>query len=245
MKLRGILTIAIFSLACAPAFATTITDDFESYPLGSLNGLTGPGGISWSKTALGGSADAYAALPGYDGLKAGRWDVKDTGLISEGDDMLGSFAQVGPTVTITAWTYSFLSVDPLFTGKRSGVFAAYDSLASGTGVGLVWRADGFLGDTLGNVSSVPYVNSAWKQIRLNLDYVTNAYSLYYDNQFISAGVFGGSAAGAGELNINLESKLLTANPNPDDALTIDAINITPEPASLLLLVLAGLGARRR
>jgi len=237
VKLNWKIAVVLAAVAVAPALAATITEDFESIPLGSLHGQTGSGGISWAKTSLGGTADAFSALPGYNSVRSGRWDVKDIGTVSEGDDMVGNFAAVGPHVTVTAWTYSFLSVDPLYTGKRNAEFSVLDSILGGVGVGLVWRADGFLGDTLGNVSSVPFVNQAWKQVELQVNYDSNTYSLKYDGQLISAGVFAGSAPSASVLNILLETKALSETPNPNDSFLVDNITI-PEPASLALLALA-------
>ncbi len=247
MKFNWKVVIAVAALAAAPTLAATISEDFESYPLGSLDGQTGPGGISWSKTSLGGTADAYAALPGYNSEKSGRWDVKDIGTVSEGDDMLGAFAGIGPQVTLTAWTYSFLSVDPLFTGKRYAEVSLLDNALSGVGIGLVWRADGFLGDTNGNVSALSFVNQQWKQIQIDIDYVARTYATYYDGNLVSAGALVGvsSTNAAALLNILLETKSLATVPNPNDSFLVDDILITPEPASLALLALAGLLIRRR
>lgn len=245
MKITVTSLFAVLAIAAAPVLAGPVSEDFESFALGSLDGQTGAGGISWSKTVAGGSADAFAALPGYNSVKSGRWDVKDTGGISEGDDMLGVFAAIGPKVTVSAWTYSFLSVDPLYTGKRDARFGAWDSILGGVGIALVWNANGFLGDSLGNVSAVPFVNQAWKLVELQLDYSNNSYSLKYDGNLVSAGNFPGAAAGATTLNILLESKDLGANPNPNDSFLVDDISVTPEPASLALLALAGLIIRRR
>lgn len=245
MKFNWKVVIAVAALAAAPTLAATISDDFESYPLGSLDGQAGPGGISWSKTSLGGSADAYAALPGYNSPKSGRWDVKDIGTVSEGDDMLGAFAAIGPQVTLTAWTYSFLSVDPLFTGKRNAEFSLLDGILSGVGIGLVWRADGKLGDTNGNVSAINFVNQQWKQIQIDIDYAAGTYATYYDGNLVSAGALAGVGNAAAVLNIFLETKNLSDVPNPNDSFLVDDIMITPEPASLALLALAGLLIRRR
>ncbi|MBK9127323.1 MAG: hypothetical protein IPM13_05940 [Phycisphaerales bacterium] len=245
MKFNWKVVIAVAALAAAPTLAATISDDFESYALGSLDGQAGPGGISWSKTSLGGSADAYAALPGYNSPKSGRWDVKDIGTVSEGDDMLGAFAAIGPQVTLTAWTYSFLSVDPLFTGKRNAEFSLLDGILSGVGIGLVWRADGKLGDTNGNVSAINFVNQQWKQIQIDIDYAAGTYATYYDGNLVSAGALAGVGNAAAVLNIFLETKNLSDVPNPNDSFLVDDIMITPEPASLALLALAGLLIRRR
>ncbi len=240
----ALTTLVLAAFVVAPVTAATVYEDFESIPLGSLHAQAGAGGISWAKTSVAGTADAFDALPGYNSQRSGRWDVKDIGTVSEGDDMLGSFAQIGPQVTVTAWTYSFLSVDPLYTGKRYAEIALLDSYLGGVGVGLVWRADGKLGDSQGNVSAINFVNQAWKQIQLDLDYSANSYSLYYDGQLISSGNFAGAAAGASVLNILLETKSLMDNPNPNDSFLVDNIEITPEPASLALLAL-GMLIRRR
>jgi hypothetical protein len=246
--MTGALRIAAALSLCIaiPAVAATIHDeDFESIPIGSLDGQTGSGGISWAKTALGGSADAFAALPGHTGEQSGRWDVKDTGSISEGDDMVGAFAAVGPQIVVTAWTYSFLSVDPLYSGKRAGTFQVFDDMFNAVGVGLVWRADGLLGSTLGDVSNISFVNQVWKQIRIELDYATEAWALYYDSQLVASGnSLPGSAAGASVLNIVLETKNLSDNPNPNDSFLVDDIEITPEPASAAVLGLLALLRRR-
>lgn len=242
MRLAAALSLFVAIQATA---ATIHDEDFESIPVGSLDGQTGSGGISWAKTAAGGSADAYAALPGYTGEQSGRWDVKDTGSISEGDDMVGVFAPVGSQIVVSAWTYSFLSVDPLFTGKRSGTFQVLDDMFNAVGIGLVWRADGFMGSTLGDVSNISFVNQEWKQVKIELDYATEAWALYYDNQLVASGNdLPGSGTAASVINVLLQTRELADNPNPNDSFLVDDIAITPEPASIAVLALLALVRRR-
>ncbi len=246
MKTAWPIAAAFLVIAAVPAFAFPVyTEDFEIIPLGSLDGQTGSGGVSWATTTVAGSAEAFAALPGHTGEKSGRWDVRDVGMVSEGDDMVATFTPVGPQIVVTAWTYSFLSYDPLYTGTRFASFDVIDGLLTGVGVGLVWRADGLLGSTYGDVSNISFVNQQWKQVKIEVNYATEAWALYYDNMLIASGAsLLGNGVAASNLNIYLETKDLDANPNPNDSFLVDDIIVTPEPAGFLLLTAAALLRRR-
>jgi hypothetical protein len=239
-------------LVCAAlAFGSTLAlasswEDFESYPLGSLHGQTGPGGVSWSKTSPFGVEDAYTAVPGHVSAKSGRWDVQDLSGLSVGDDMTASFAPLGPEIVVSAWTYSFLGVDPLFPGGRVAEFVVRDDPLGGVPVGLRWLPNGFLGDSFGNQSQVAYQNSQWVEIEIGVNYATSQYWLTYGGAPVLAGALpvASQVGSASALNIFLETISLDETPNPNDSLHVDGVRVIPEPATALLGLLALLMRRR-
>ncbi len=230
-----------------PAALAGAWDDFETYPLGSLDGQTSPGGVHWSKTSLVGFEDAFAAVPGYNSAQSGRWDVQDLSDVSLGDDMRATFAPIGPRVVVSAWTYAFLGVDSLYPGRRTAEFSVLDGPVFGAAVGLRWLPNGMMGDTFGNVSAIPYLNAQWVEIELGVDYASGTYWLKYGGALVSGGAlpFVSQSGEASALNIYLETVSLDLVPNPNDALHVDGIRAIPEPAGLVLLALGVTLLRRR
>lgn len=234
-------------LLLVPAALAGAWDDFETYPLGSLDGQTSPGGIHWSKTSLVGFEDAFAAVPGYNSTQSGRWDVQDLSGVSLGDDMTASFAPIGPQIVVSAWTYSFLGVDPLYPGRRTGEFSVLDDPVFGEAVGLRWLPNGMMGDTFGNVSAIPYLNAQWVPIEIGIDYAAGEYWMLYGGALVSGGAlpFVSQLGEASALNIFLETVSLDLVPNPNDALHVDGVRAIPEPAALVLAALGAALLRRR
>lgn len=245
MTRKLVLGVCGIAMMAAPALAVGV--DFESYALGSLVGQAGD--ITWASTSANATASAFAALPGHMSVKSGRWDVTDTGTSSEGDDMVGTFNLAAQSLTVEMWTYASLSINPIYNDRSASVSVMDDYFLGNPGAraGLTWLEDGTIGDQMGNSSGIPYVKNAWIPIKIEVDFATLNYKLYYNGVELAA--LAGSIAApihayGSDINIALESMDLMDNPNPNDSFLVDDIVITPEPGSLLL-VLAGFFFRRR
>lgn len=237
--------LALVGMVSAWAGASAIHEDFESYSLGSLNGLSGPGGLTWSATNAGDLAAATVARPGFESEQSARWEVEDVGTVSQGDDMFAAFEATGPRITVQAMTYAYLSQDPQYTGHRSASFTVLSDMLQAIGVGLVWHASGRVADTQGHLSNIQFTNAIWVPIRVDLDYSTGNYAVWYGGVRVTTGtLLAREASAATILNISLETMPLDQTPSPNDSLLIDDISITPEPAAPACL-LAGLAFFRR
>ena len=244
--MRRIVSLLVMSAMCVAGHASAISENFESYELGSIAGQTGPGGLTWSTLQSGGGAEAYAARPGFLSEKSGRWEAEDLGVVSQGDEMLASFAEIGPRITVQAMTYAYLGVDTQYAGRRSASFSVLSNIADGVGVGLVWHASGRIGDTQGGLSSTDFVNAAWVPIRIDLDMSSGQYAIAYGNTLVTSGtLLVRDAAAASVLAISLQTVALNQQPSANDALLIDNITITPEPGAAVVALLAAALLRRR
>lgn len=240
-------------LLLAPALlagsaAAQVYVDFEQpdYTLGSLDGQSG-GGMAWQMFEAG--SDASVSRTGYNSAQSGRWDVKDLGADSDGDDMLGLFDSM-PVLTVTAMTYLHLEPNRPDGTSRSGHFFVSDADFNGTAISFLdsgnvgyWGGGGFFINDTG----VPLIYDQWVSVQLDMDYGTDMLTVYYDGvQIAQDSMTSASGDSAYQVDIWLDTIALSDNPNAGDWMQIDDIRIVvPAPSTLSLLVLTGLVARRR
>lgn len=220
--------------------------DFEQpdYTIGSMHGQSG-GGMSWEMFEP--NSDAFVAVPGFDSAQAGRWDVKDLGTDSDGDDMLGHFDAMS-VLSMRAMSYLHLEPNRPNGTSRSGHFFISDADFNGSAITFLdngnvgyWGGGGFFIHDTG----VPLIYDQWVEIGLDIDFNTDMVTVYYNGAQVAQDSLTGDGAAADQVDIWLDTIALADNPNPGDWMHIDNISIVPAPASLTLLALAGLGIRRR
>jgi len=240
---------AIAVLLIAPVQAQESFVDFSqpSYALGSLDGQSG-GGVSWQMWEDG--SDAFVAVPGYDDDQSGRWDVKDLGLDSDGDDMVGSFDN-GQASMFSVSAMSFVHMEanrPNGTSRSAHVFV---SDVDFFGTAFTWLDNGNVGYWGGgghyiNDTGVPIIYDQWISFGLDVDYANNQVTVFYNGAQVAQDTLTGVGSGyATQLDIWLDTVALADNPSPSDYIQLDNIHITPEPASLSLLALGAVALLRR
>ena len=245
MKVHSLLLVSGLLVSAASA---DILVGFEApdYTIGSMDGQSG-GGVAWSQFEA--NSDASVAVPGFNSSQVGRWDVKDSGTDSDGDDMLGAFASM-PRLTVTAMTYLHLEPNRPNGTSRAGHFFVSDTDFNGSAISFLengnvgyWGGGGFFINDTG----VPLVYDAWVEIQIDMDYTTHMATFYYNGvELVSDSMTSNTGTAAGQFDIWLDTVALADNPSPGDWMHIDDIRVVvPAPASLAVLGLGLAGIRRR
>jgi hypothetical protein len=246
---RVMLVAAAGLLIVVPAQAQYSFVDFEqpSYVLGSLDGQSG-GGVSWQKWEDG--SDAFVAVPGYNSDQSGRWDVKDLGLDSDGDDTLGFFDNDQASVfSVSGMAFAHLEPNRPGGTSRSGHFFVSD--VDFYGSAITWLDNGNVGYWGGGNfyiwdTGVPIIYDQWVSFQLDVDYGSDQVTVYYNGAQVAQDTLTGVGSGyADQLDIWLDTVALEDNPSPSDYMMFDDIYITPEPTTLSVLLLGGLALLRR
>ena len=246
--MRTVLLIAAVSVMVAPALGDILVGfEAPNYALGSLHGQSW-GGISWQEFEPG--SDASVAVPGYNSPQVGRWDVKDLGSDSDGDDMLGFFDN-GQAAAFSASGMSFVHLEPNRPNgtSRAGHFFVSDDQYYGSAI--TWQENGNIGYWGGggftiHDTGVPIIYDQWVSFELLLDYAADSVTVFYDGAQVAQDTLTGVGSGyADTLDIWLDTVPLADNPNPGDWAAFDDIVITPEPATIGLLLIGGLALLRR
>jgi hypothetical protein len=246
MRIAAILMAV--SLMAIPAMGQANVD-FEqpAYVIGSLDGQSG-GGVTWQEFEP--ESDASVVVPGYNSDQAARWDVKDLGTDSDGDDMLGFFANGQASIfSVSAMSFVHLEANRPNGTSRAGHFFVSD--ADFYGSAITWLENGNVGYWGGggffiNDTGVPAIYDQWVPIELQLNYTANQVTVFYNGVQVAQDTLTGVGSGyATQMDIWLDTVALADNPNPGDWATFDNIVITPEPFSLALLAVGGLALLRR
>jgi len=247
---RVVLVAAIGALIIAPAQAGESFVDFEEpdYTLGSLDGQSG-GGVSWQEWEAG--SDAFVAVPGYNSDQSGRWDVKDLGLDSDGDDMAGFFDN-GQASAFSVSGMAFVHMEPNRPNgtSREAHFWVLNDPDVFNGSAIAWLGNGNVGYWDHNYqiqdTGVPIIYDQWVSFELLLDYGADSVTFFYNGAEVGSDTLTGIGVGyADTLDIWLDTIPLAENPNPGDWLHLDDIYITPEPSTLSVLVLGAVALLRR
>lgn len=246
---RLILVTAIGALIIAPAQAQYSLVDFEQpdYAIGTLDGQSG-GGVTWQKWEDG--SDAFVAVPGYLSSQSGRWDVKDLGLDSDGDDMLGYFDN-GQASAFSVSGMAFVHMEPDRPDGTSRSAHVFASDADFYGSAFSWLDNGNVGYWGGgsfyiNDTGVPIIYDQWVSFRLDIDYGADQVTVFYNGSQVAQDTLTGVGSGyADQLDIWLDTVALADNPSPSDYIQLDDITITPEPGALTLLALGAVALLRR
>lgn len=246
---RVVLVAAIGALIIAPAQAQQSFVDFEQpdYALGSLDGQSG-GGVSWAKWEDG--SDAFVAVPGYNSDQSGRWDVKDLGLDSDGDDMLGYFDN-GQASAFSVSAMAFVHMEPNRPDGTSRSASFFVSDVDFYGTAITWLDNGNVaywggGGFYINDTGVPIIYDQWVSFQLDVDYGNDQVTVFYNGAQVAQDTLTGIGSGyADQLDIWLDTIPLADNPSPSDYVTFDDIYITPEPSTLSVLLLGAVALLRR
>jgi hypothetical protein len=246
---RVMLVAAVTLLIVVPAQAQESFVDFEqpTYVLGSLDGQAG-GGVSWQQWEPG--SDASVAVPGYNSDQSGRWDVKDLGTDSDGDDMLGFFDN-GQASVFSASGMAFVHMEPNRPNGTSRTANFFVSDAGFAGSAIRWGENGNIWYWGGGANyvwdtGVPIIYDQWVSFQLDIDYGNNQVTVYYNGAQVAQNTLTGVGSGyADQLDIWLDTVALADNPSPSDYMMFDDICITPEPTTLSVLLLGGLALLRR
>lgn len=246
--MRGLIAVGVAALFASMAFGQAdVGFELPDYTIGDMHGQSG-GGIAWEEFEA--NSGASVAVPGFNSDQIGRWDVKDLGNISDGDDMLGLFDNAQAAIFEVS-AMSFIALEPNRPNGTSRLGHFFVSDASFFGTAITWLANGNVGYWGGggfNIldTGVPAIYNEWVPFRIQMDYNTDTFTMFYNGEQVASDTMTSSNGDfADQLDIWLDTINLVDNPNPGDWAAFDNIVITPEPGTISLLVLGGLALLRR
>jgi len=215
-------------------------------------GLTASARADWSD-----NFDSYAAGSGI--LGQGAWvGWNQTGT----DDALVTAAQASSAPnSLAVGGATMVDLVPQFSGATSGIwtfdvntFVPDASVLKSCDIGILSAHQGFQGATatqwnggltlnmanglVNNNAAVPIIREQWIPVRMVFDIDAKAVDIYYNGALAKSGTYGPDQAVVG---------FDVWSPAEASQLFFDDFNMVPEPATLSLLVMGGLGliARRR
>jgi hypothetical protein len=177
---------------CSPDanLGATWCEDFESYDVGSIQGIN-----NWQGWGFG-DGDPFSAAdvsternhtPG--GTKSLKFEIHDSVRLFEGYDLSAS-----PVWVLRAWAYipSTMNGTALFIALTD-----YDGGGAGTAWAVQLEMDPFFGVVFSNETGagLPLVTDAWAEIRLDINFQADLVTIFYDNQFLTQhpwSILGGS-----------------------------------------------------
>ena len=226
MKIRSAFVVGAILLAPAAALAQW-SDNFDSYPTGTLlNGVGGWGGWDGSAAAAGTASNAQAL------------SAPNSIAIGASADAVHSY-----DATEGAWTYTAHQYIPTaFTGTT--YFILLNTYNDGGpydwSVQLNFNGTtGLISDDNHPGSQVSFVRGQWAEIRFEIDLDADTVNGFYNNQLVSSGSWTSSASSATSIGaVDLFG-------NGAGTVYYDNMSLVPSPAAAALLGLGGLFAGRR
>lgn len=227
MKKRGVLC-ALVVAGLAPAAMAQWSDNFDAYPLGSIDGMGG-----WQ---------------GWDGTPAFAGIVSDTvarsGRNSQKIDQASDSVHLYPGVETGAWTFTTYQYIPSsFTGISYFIMlnTYQDGGPNDWSIQLNFDSTtGVIIDEFRPGSPVPFVRDAWAELRVDIDFTANTVSQFYNGSLIASGTWTTGTPSA----LDLSAVDLFGNTGTN--VYYDDMSFVPAPSALALAGLAGLvGFRRR
>lgn len=223
------VVVAVVALCAAPALADW-SDNFDAYDTGSsMHGQGGWAGWEGDSTWTAYTTDAQAYSP------PNSVDIVDTA------DLVHQYTGY----TSGQWVYKaqqFIPDD--FTGQSYFILLNTYDLFSGTfnwSVQIRFDADLDVVESEFEATQLPLITGEWVEVRAEIDLDADVVDLYYDGQLLSSKSWTEGLSGGGALNIAAVDLFA----NGASSIYYDDMALIPEPASLGLLVLAGLVALRR
>ncbi len=224
-SLTGLITSLALLGAVSAASGQSISDNFDSYTLGSISGQGSWEG--WTgNAAVAGSVTAAQALSGSQSLG-----------VVVGNDTVRPFTGVSSGL----WTLSLQQYVPSASSGNSWVI-----LMNSYPANLNWSAQIYADITAGQMlsqdtptASVALVKDQWVPIRFDIDLNAGSVTSYYNNTLLDT-----HAWQSGGLN---ELQALDLYPDEGTAAQVGAVyydnlqlSVVPEPTSVSLLLLGGL-----
>jgi hypothetical protein len=227
---RGVLGAATLLATVISAGAQAMSDGFESYPLGSIQGQGGWAAWTGAPVSYAGTVTNTFAASGAQSLQ-----------IVQGNDTVQTFSGVASGL----WSLSLQQYVPASAGGTTWVILLNDYATAQD-----WAGQMTMNITAGTVglaeeaaASLPLRKDAWVDIRFDIDPVARSFAAYYDNTLLATHVWDGVAE-LRALDLYADEGAGTAQVGP---VYYDNVALVPEPATLSLLVLGVLGfaLRRR
>ncbi len=234
MQVTTSATLAGLALGALTSLGAEISDDFESYALGS--NLHGQGNwAGWDNDP--GAGALVSSLRAASGTQSVR--------IAPGSDLVHTFSGVGGGI----WNFSLKQYVPSTASGESYVILLNKYQPGGP---YDWSVQMLADLTEGKVTSemgypgneLPLVKDTWVDLRFEIDFTTGTVSEYYNNQLLSTHPWDD-----GNGVQSLAALDLYADSSQSGFVFYDDLHVSqvPEPSTFALLGLGGLAllARRR